>query len=301
MSKLLISVVGPTAIGKTSLAIRLAQHFNAEIISSDSRQFFKEMSIGTAVPSDEELALAKHHFIQQISMQQPYSVGDFERDALKQIEILHKTNPVVIMVGGSGLYSNAVINGLDKFPEIDPQVRIVLNERLKTEGLEVLQQELQQLDPKAYDTIAIDNPKRVIRALEVSIGSGKPYSSFLNQTQNKRTFKTITIGLNADRQIIYDRINLRVDMMIDMGLLKEAEALVAYRDLNALNTVGYKELFKYFDGDWDLEFAISEIKKNTRRFAKRQLTWYRKDQSILWFDYQYDFNAIINSILKYKA
>lgn len=292
----LISIVGPTAIGKTALSIKLAQHFNSNIISADSRQFYKEMAIGTAVPSAEELQGAPHHFIQHKSIQENYSVGDFERDAISKIKQLHKVNPIVIMVGGSGLYVKAVTKGLDYFPEVDPEIRTALNLQLETNGLNYLQEQLKALDIEAYKTIATDNPKRVIRALEICISSKKPYSSFLTNPEKNREFKTISIGLNAERSVIYDRINQRVDIMIENGLLDEAKSLYPYKHLNALNTVGYKELFNYFEGHTTLEFAISEIKKHTRRFAKRQLTWFKKDESIAWFDFETDANAIIDFI-----
>ena len=294
--KHLISIVGPTAIGKTALSIKLAQHFNTEIISCDSRQFFKEMYIGTAVPDEDELAAAPHHFIQNKSIFQEYSVGSFEREALAKLDELFQKHDVVIMVGGSGLYVNAVVQGLDDFPDIDPSVRTTLNKRLKDEGIQSLQEELKLLDPVAYHRIAIDNPQRLTRALEVTIGTGTPYSSFLNKKENKRPFNTISIGLTADRELMYERINLRVDKMVDAGLLDEAKSLYQHKKLNALNTVGYKELFQYFDGTWELDFALSEIKKNTRRFAKRQITWFKRDQSTHWFDYQYNLDEIIQAI-----
>jgi len=298
MSNILISIVGPTAIGKTALSIKLAQHFNSEIISADSRQFYKEMNIGTAVPSAEELSAAKHHFIQHKSIKDNYNVGDFERDAISKIEQLHQKNPMVIMVGGSGLYVKAVTKGLDYFPDVDSKIRTELNKQFEEKGLSALQEQLKLLDPKAYNAIAIDNPKRVIRALEICIGTGNTYSSYLTNPEKKREFRTISIGLEAERSIIYDRINQRVDLMITNGLLEEAEALIPYNHLNALNTVGYKELFEYFKGDSTLEFAVSEIKKNTRRFAKRQLTWFRKEESITWFDYKTDSKEIIQFIEK---
>lgn len=296
MTKYLISIVGPTAIGKTALSIKLAQHFNTEIISADSRQFFKEMSIGTAVPSSSELAAAPHHFIQHKSVTSDYNVGTFEKDAMTCLNTLFQKHDIVIMVGGSGLYIKAVTEGLDDFPEIDASVRHKLNERLKNEGLESLQEQLKTFDPQAYKSIAIDNPHRVIRALEVSIGSGKPYTSFLGAKRSERPFKTISIGLSADREIIYDRINQRVDQMMADGLLDEVKQLENQKHLNALNTVGYKELFKYLNDEWELDFAISEIKKNTRRFAKRQLTWFKKDSSINWFDYIAEDSKIIADI-----
>jgi len=296
MTNTLISIVGPTAIGKTALSIKLAQHFNADIISADSRQFYKEMNIGTAVPSAEELGGATHHFIQHKSISESYNVGDFERDAINKIEQLHKVHSTVVMVGGSGLYVKAVTKGLDYFPEIDSNIRTELNNRLEKEGIYALQKQLELLDSQAYQSIAIDNPQRVIRALEICIGTRIPYSSFLTNPEKNRKFKTLTIGLNTERSIIYDRINQRVDIMIENGLLEEVKKLIPHRRLNALNTVGYKELFEYYEGNTTLEFAISEIKKNTRRFAKRQLTWFKKDESIDWFDYNTDIKEIINCI-----
>ncbi|MGZ0017849.1 tRNA (adenosine(37)-N6)-dimethylallyltransferase MiaA [Yeosuana sp. AK3] len=298
MSKYLISIVGPTAIGKTALSIKLTQQFKTEILSADSRQFFKEMSIGTAAPSDEELQAAKHYFIHHKSIKDTYNVGAFEKDAILKLEELFKTKDVVIMVGGSGLYVDAVTKGLDDFPEIKPSIRTQLNTDFETKGLSFLQEQLKTLDIQSYNTIAINNPHRVIRALEICIGTDKPYSSFLNKNKVNRNFKTISIGLTADRDIIYSRINTRVDLMMNDGLLEEAKNLYTYKSLNALNTVGYKELFHYFDGTWTLEFAVSEIKKNTRRFAKRQLTWFKKDESIQWFDYLTPVNQIISEINK---
>lgn len=294
MDKYLICVIGPTAIGKTSLSIKLAKHFNTEILSADSRQFFKEMTIGTAVPEKEELAKAKHHFIQHISIEQPYSVGDFERDATSLLRKLFKSNDVVIMVGGSGLYVDSITKGLDDFPEIDESLRKKLNKDLKIKGLKYLQTKLKELDEKAYNSITLENPRRVTRALEICLQTGEPYSSFLEKKENNREFKSIYIGLTADRDIIYDRINERVDLMVANGLLEEAKALISKQHLNALQTVGYKELFEYFNNKWGLDFAISEIKKNTRRFAKRQLTWYRKNKDVKWFDYQTNSEDIIN-------
>lgn len=294
--KHLISIVGPTAIGKTALSIILANHFNTEIISADSRQFYKEMSIGTATPTSVELASAKHHFIHHKSIEDHYSVGAFEKDAIKVLDALFLSSSVVVMVGGSGLYVDAVVNGLDDFPEIDTSVRESLNNQLETEGLETLQEQLKNLDVVTYQTTAIDNPHRLIRALEVCIGSGKPYSSFLKKKNETRNFKTITIGLTAERDIIYDRINRRVDKMMMEGLLDEVKQLKHNAHLNALNTVGYKEIFNYMNGDWTLEFAISEIKKNSRRFAKRQLTWFKKNEEIVWFDYETGPEKIIAKV-----
>ena len=296
--KYLISIVGATAIGKTALSIKLAQHFNTEIISCDSRQFFKEMTIGTAVPDNKELAAAPHHFIQNISIFDTYNVGAFERDAIEKLNELFEKHDILIMVGGSGMYVNAVINGLDDFPEVDTSIREKLTEHIEKEGIESLQKQLQELDPITYDKIALDNPQRLSRALEVCIGTGKPYSSFLNQKKHLRLFKTISIGLTAEREFMYDRINKRVDIMMENGLLDEAKALYPHKNLNALNTVGYKELIKYFDKEWELPFAISEIKKNTRRFAKRQVTWFKRNKDTKWFDYNYHLNNITGFIEK---
>lgn len=296
MPKTLISIVGPTAIGKTALSIQLANYFNTDIISADSRQFFKEMTIGTAAPSPDELAAATHHFIHHKSIRDNYNVGAFEKDALQLLNVLFEKKDLVIMVGGSGLYVDAVIKGLDDFPEVDANIRETLNKQLAFEGLECLQNQLKTLDIQSYNTIAIDNPHRVIRALEICIGTGQPYSSFLNKEKTKRPFDTISIGLTADRAIIYDRINKRVDLMMANGLLDEVKKLQAFQHLNALNTVGYSELFKYLNGEWTLEFAISEIKKNSRRFAKRQLTWFKKDPNITWFEFSDTPEHIIQHI-----
>lgn len=284
-SSYLICIVGPTAIGKTALSISLAKTFSTPIISADSRQFYKEMSIGTAVASTQELASAPHYFIQHKSVTEPYSVGDYEREALDKITELYKEHNRLILVGGSGLYVDAVTKGLDQFPKVDSKIREELNNRLKEESLRDLQLELKTLDPLYYKQVDIHNPHRVIRALEVSIGSGKPYSSFLNQGRGKRPFKALYVGLRADREIMYQRINTRVDLMMKQGLLEEAKSLHHLKDLNALKTVGYKELFTYLEGQTTLDQAVDEIKKNTRRFAKRQLTWYNKKDDIHWFDY----------------
>ena len=296
MNNTLITIVGPTAIGKTALSIQLAKHFKSDIISCDSRQFYKEMTIGTAVPEPKELAAAKHHFIQNRSIFDDYNVGQFEKDALVKLDELFLKNPIQIMVGGSGLYVDAVLKGLDYFPKVDAVIRENLNNELQEKGLAFLQNKLKKLDLKTYKTIAIENPQRVIRALEICIGTNTPYSTFKNKPKAKRNFNSIKVGLNADRTIIYDRINLRVDLMIKNGLLEETQKLHRHKHLNALQTVGYRELFAHFDGDFTKEFAISEIKKNTRRFAKRQLTWFKKDTETLWFDYKTAVNTIIKEI-----
>ncbi len=298
---LLICVVGATAIGKTSLAVKLAQAFSTEIISADSRQFFKEMTIGTAVPSKQELSAAPHHFIQNKSIFEAYSVGDFERDAIALLENLFKKNQIVIMVGGSGLYVDAVVKGLDNFPKVPSEIREQLNLELNEKGLEALQNELRNADPVYFEKVDIQNPHRVIRALEIYRATGKPYSSFLKKENIQRDFNTLFIGLTINREIIYERINHRVDTMIKEGLIDEAKSLFQYKEENALQTVGYRELFEYFEGKISLEEAILEIKKNTRRFAKRQNTWFKKNEAIHWFDYDTEVSEIINFINEKNA
>jgi tRNA dimethylallyltransferase len=296
MAKYLITIVGPTAIGKTALSINLAKYYNCDIISCDSRQFFKEMQIGTAVPSTEELATAKHHFIQYKSIFENYTVGDFEKEAIAKLDELFLINDYVVMVGGSGLYVDAVLKGFDDFPEVSTSVRSAVTSNYEKSGIEYLQTELEKRDPNYFSVVAKENPQRMMRALEVCIGSEKPYSSFLNQKKNTRNFTPILIGLEAERSTIYDRINQRVDIMINKGLLAEAKELFPNKDLNALQTVGYRELFRYFEGEISLEFAIEEIKKNTRRFAKRQLTWFKRNEGTIWFDYLANQNEVTDYV-----
>lgn len=280
----LIVVVGPTAIGKTELAIEIAQFFKTEIVSADSRQFFKEMSIGTAKPSQEELDTVKHHFINSHEVSSFFSTGDFEVEALNLLNELFKKHEIVVMVGGSGLYIDAVCKGLDDLPEIDLQVREKLNLQLEQEGLSSIQKQLEELDPEYFEKVDQSNPQRMIRGLEVVLSTGKKLSSFLTNTKKQRAFEIIKIGLNTDRELVYDRINKRVDLMMEQGLLGEVKSLLPYRHLNALKTVGYTELFDFIDGNIDLPEAIALIKQNTRRFAKRQLTWFRRDLETAWFD-----------------
>lgn len=296
MKKHLIVIAGPTGIGKTDLSIRLAKQYQAEIISCDSRQFYREMNIGTAVPNKTDLTEVKHHFIQNLSIENPYTVGDFEKDALTKIDELHQKNDVVIMVGGSGLYIDAVCKGLDDFPKIPTDIRARLNQRLVHEGIESLEQELNKLDPDYHKIVDKSNPHRIIRALEVCLVSGKAFSSFRKKQEKTRAFNTIKIILNRDRETLYERINLRVNQMMKEGLLEEVKNLLPFREFNALQTVGYKELFAYFDGESNLETAIEEIKKNTRRYAKRQMTWFRRDPETLFFNPEEDKN--INAYLE---
>lgn len=300
--KYLITIIGPTAIGKTSLSIVLANYFNCEIISCDSRQFFKEMTIGTAVPSPSELATAKHHFIQNKSIFENYTVGNFEKEAIAKLDELFLTNDYAILVGGSGLYVDAILKGFDEFPEIDAGVRTKINKNYEKLGIGYLQQKLEVLDPDYYKTLVADNPQtlqnpqRMMRFVEVCLGSGKPYSSFLNQKKNSRKFTPVLIGLEADRKIIYSRINQRVDIMMNEGLLAESKTLFPNKELNALQTVGYRELFSYFEREISLEFAIEEIKKNTRRFSKRQLTWFKRNENTKWFDFETPYETIVDYI-----
>ena len=302
--KQLITIVGPTAIGKTALSIILANHFKCEIISCDSRQFFKEMTIGTAVPSSNELAAAPHHFIQNKSIFENYTVGDFEKEAIKKIDELFLTNDYVLLVGGSGLYVNAILKGFDEFPEIDPAIREAVNKQYEKLGIVYLQEQLKKLDLEYYQTITKDNPQtlqnpqRMMRFVEVCIGAGHPYSSFLNQKKKERIFTSTLIGLEAQRNILYNRINQRVDIMINEGLVAEAKGLYVNKELNALQTVGYRELFSHLDGDFSLAVAIEEIKKNTRRFAKRQLTWFKRDENTKWFDFETPYETIIEHIIQ---
>ena len=283
MTKYLIVIAGPTAIGKTDLSISIAKKYEADILSCDSRQFYKEMKIGTAVPEQKDLREVKHHFIQNLSIEQDYSVGKFEIDALQKIEELHKKQDVIVMVGGSGLYIDAVCRGLDHFPDVDKELRDELNLRHEKEGIEPLKAQLIQLDPAYHKEVDQANPHRIIRALEICISTGKTFSSFRKQQKKDRNFKTIKLVLSRDRELLYERINTRVDKMMSDGLLEEAQNVYKFKEKNALQTVGYKELFAYFDGEWDLETAISEIKKNTRRYAKRQMTWFRRDPETLFF------------------
>ncbi|WP_432221623.1 tRNA (adenosine(37)-N6)-dimethylallyltransferase MiaA [Flavobacterium sp. TMP13] len=304
--KYLITIVGPTAIGKTALSIQLAKQFGCEIISCDSRQFFKEMTIGTAVPNTEELAAVKHHFIQNKSIFDSYTVGDFEKEALQKIEQLFQKNDYIVLVGGSGLYVDAVLKGFDEFPEIPSAVRQNVQEIYTSQGIDALQDILKEKDNSYYNQLLSDNPQtlqnpqRMMRFTEVCLGSRKPYSSFLNKKKNNRNFTPILIGLDAQRAIIYERINKRVDSMMNEGLLSEAENLFPNKILNALQTVGYRELFSYFDREITLNFAIEDIKKNTRRFSKRQLTWFKRNEETKWFDYLTPKEIIISYVHSFK-
>jgi tRNA dimethylallyltransferase len=284
MTSTLIVLTGPTGIGKTDLALKMAMHYETDIISADSRQMYKEMMIGTAVPSTAELDRVRHHFIQTISIHDNYNAGKFELEVIALLSGLFITKPVVIMAGGSMLYIDAVCKGIDDLPTVDPGVRESLISRFEKEGLESLRFELKKLDPVYYRQVDLHNPKRLLHALEMCIMSGKPYSQLRTAPHKERPFRIIKIGLRAERQVIYDRINQRVDHMVVLGLEEEARQLYPFRSVNALNTVGYKEWFDFFDGKTGKEETIENIKSNSRRYARKQLTWFRKDPDMHWFD-----------------
>jgi len=282
-TKKIITIVGPTAIGKTALSIELANELNTEIISCDSRQFYKELKIGSAPPNPKELSLVKHHFIQHLSVIEDYNAGEFEINAIAKIKELHKTKDTIIVVGGSGLYVDAICKGFDKMPEIPDQIRIKLNSTLKEKGIVWLQDEVKKVDPNFYATCDQQNPQRLIRALEVFTTTGKTFSSYKSEKPKERPFEIIKIGLITEREILYKRINTRVDKMLENGLLEEVESLILLQQKNALQTVGYKEIFAFYNNGCTLEKAVENIKQNTRRFAKRQITWFRKDKNTRWF------------------
>lgn len=300
MKKRLFSIVGPTGIGKTKLAILVARHFETEILSCDARQFFKELPIGTAAPNQEELSQVKHHFIGNLSIIDEYSIGQYEIDALDKLkELFVKYNDIVV-VGGSGMYEKALVEGLNDLPEANEENQRKLQEIFEKEGLGRLQEILEEEDKEYYNIVDRENPRRLFRALDIIWQTGKTYTENISQPLNKRDFEVVRIGIKADREVVYDRINLRVDKMMEMGLLEEAKKMLPYRNNTALQTVGYTELFKYFDGEWDLDFAISEIKKNSRRYAKRQLTWLKKLSDIYWIDYNYTEDKLKKVLKKYE-
>ena len=279
----LIVIVGPTAVGKTDLCLTIARNLNTEIISADSRQIYREMKIGTAMPDNDTLQKAKHHFIGTKSIHEYYTAGMFELDVLDLLQKRFNRKQTMIMTGGSGLYINAVCNGIDALPKADTEIRHKLVKQYEEEGLKGIRNQLKMLDPDSYQTIDLKNPKRILKALVVSLTTGKPYSSFLTRQSKSRPFHILKIGLKRNRNELYNRINKRVDQMIEQGLIEEARELYPYKHLNPLNTVGYKELFDYFEGKISLEEAIRLIKRNTRRYAKRQLTWFARDKEIEWF------------------
>ena len=283
MSKTLIVILGPTGVGKTDLSIRIAKHFNTVISSSDSRQVYREMSIGTAVPEKEQLEAVKHHFIHTHSIHDYFSSWECEKQTIELLTGLYKEKDEVLLVGGSMMYIDAVCNGIDEIPTIDPELRQEVFTQYEKNGLESMKMQLKQLDPVFYDQVDLKNAKRVIHAVEICLMTGKPYSELRTNSKKKRDFKIVKIGLNRDRTELYSRINTRVDQMIEEGLIEEAKAIFEFRHYNSLNTVGYKELFEHFDGNISLEKAIELIKRNSRRYAKRQLSWFRRDEEIEWF------------------
>ena len=284
MKNTLIVLLGPTGVGKTDISIDIARHFGCDIISADSRQFFREMRLGTALPSREQLAEIKHHFIGFLSVKDYYSSSLFERDVLGILPDLFKKNSVVLMTGGSGMYIDAVCEGIDDIPDVDPEIREKFVLKYKEEGIEGLRIALKLLDPEHYEKVDLKNPRRIIRALEICETTGHPYSAFLTKQKRKRDFEIMKTGLERPRDELFNRINQRVDLMIRNGLEEEAKCLFELRHMNALNSVGYREFFDFFEGKISREKAIDLIKRNTRRFAKRQMTWWSKDKSITWFD-----------------
>ncbi|MEI8202478.1 MAG: tRNA (adenosine(37)-N6)-dimethylallyltransferase MiaA [Bacteroidota bacterium] len=295
---LVIVVVGPTAVGKTKVAIQIAQQFQTEIISADSRQFYRQLQIGTAKPSPAELNLVKHHFIGNLDIEQDYNISKYEVEALQCADVLFKTHHSIVLVGGSGLYIDAFCKGIDVLPDPDLQLRSELKEKLINQGIESLRLDLKTLDPDYYATVDLANPNRIMRALEVILQTGTPYSQLRKQQKAPRSFKVCKIGLMLPREEIHDLINHRVDIMMRNGILKEAGQLFPHRHLNALNTVGYKELFSYLEGNIPLLKAKEAIKTNTRRYAKRQLTWFHKDKEIRWFS-PFDLENIFNYIKEF--
>lgn len=296
----LLVIIGPTAVGKTAVAIQLAQWLDTEIVSADSRQFYREMEIGTAKPTVEEQNTVPHHLVDFLSVQQSYDVKDFEEDALQALEKIFSRKRYAIATGGSGLYVKTLCEGIDDIPEVSEEIRSQLQERLENEGLVKLVEELQQKDPVFCAGADLQNPRRVLRALEIIATTGEPYSSFRNQqSTTERPFRIIKIGMYREREKLYERINQRVDQMIARGLLEEARRLYPYRHHNALQTVGYQEIFPFLEGHYDLEEAIRLIKRNTRRFAKRQLTWFRRDTDVLWFDADRDTSELLADIRSY--
>jgi tRNA dimethylallyltransferase len=283
-NKTLLVILGPTGVGKTNISLRLAEHFECPIVSSDSRQFYRELKIGTAAPTDEQLSRVKHYFIGSHSIFDEYNAGQYEQDAIQLLDELFLVHDVVMLVGGSMMYIDAVCNGMDNIPTVDAETRTFWQQQFAANGLEFIQNELKRLDPKHFEEVDQLNPKRILHALEICSMTGKPYSDLRTGERKQRNFNILKVGLNRPRPELYDRINTRVDEMMNEGLLHEAEQFFQYRHLNTLNTVGYKELYEYMDGNWTLDFAVNMIKQDSRRYAKRQLTWFNRDKEIHWFE-----------------
>lgn len=297
MSKTLIVITGPTAVGKTDLCLDIAKYFGIPIINADSRQIYREIKIGTAAPTEEQLQQVRHYFVGTQALTDYYSASIYEQEVMSLLDTLFQTSDYALLSGGSMMYIDAVCNGIDDIPTVDDETRNTLKRRLAEEGLESLCEQLRVLDPEHYELVDKKNPRRVVHALEICIMTGRTYTSFRTNEHKERPFKIIKIGLTRDREIIYERINRRVDIMMEQGFLDEARSVYPLRHLNALNTVGYKELFAYLDGTWSLDEAIERIKGNTRRYARKQLTWYKKDPLVTWFSPD-DKKLILNHIIK---
>jgi len=280
----LIVITGPTAVGKTALTIDIARRYGIPVINADSRQIYRELKIGTAAPDDEQLEAARHYFVGNKSIGDYYNASMYEQEVLALLATLFKTSPIQLLSGGSMMYIDAVCNGIDDIPTIRPDIRQQMKRRYEEEGIEALCQDLKRLDPAHYEIVDRQNYRRVIHALEICYQTGRTYTSFRKQARKERPFRIVKIGLNRQRDILYNRINARVDDMMATGLLQEAQALYGQRHLNALNTVGYKEMFNYMDGQWTLQEAVERMKGNTRRYARKQLTWYKRDEDMTWFD-----------------
>jgi len=291
----LIVLLGPTGVGKTELSLRIAETFGSPILSSDSRQLYRELPIGTAAPTAEQLKRVKHYMIGTLSVNEYYSASQFEEEVISLLDELYQTTPVILMTGGSMMYIDAVCKGIDEIPTVAQEIRDALYSQFEREGLSPILRELKESDPIHYEEVDRNNYKRVIHAVEICRQTGKPYSSFRINKKKERPFRIIKIGLTRDREELCDRINLRVDMMMQEGLLEEARKVYPYKYLNALNTVGYKELFNYFDGEWSLDQAIEKIKRNSRVYARKQMTWFKRDPEILWFHPE-DEEAILKTI-----
>jgi tRNA dimethylallyltransferase len=299
MSHTLIVLIGPTGVGKTELSLSIAEHFNTCIVSSDSRQLYADLKIGTAAPTPEQLARVKHHFVGTLQLTDYYSAAQYEAEVMSKLEELFQKNDVVVLTGGSMMYVDAICKGIDDIPTVDKDTRELMMQKYEMEGLGKLCAELKLLDPEYYQIVDLKNPKRVIHALEICYMTGKTYTSFRTQSTKERPFRIIKIGLTREREELYDRINRRVDEMMKDGLLEEARSVYAYKHLNSLNTVGYKEMFQYMDGEWTLDFAIEKIKQNSRIYSRKQMTWFKRDKDITWFhpDQQTEIMNHINNLL----
>ena len=282
-AKTLLVLIGPTGVGKTELSLRLAERFQTDIISSDSRQLYADLKIGTAAPTPEQLARVPHHFVGTLQLTDYYSAAQYETEVMKLLSVLFQEKDIVILTGGSMMYVDAVCKGIDDIPTVDEKTRTLMKQRYEEEGLDNLCAELKLLDPEYYKIVDLKNPKRVVHALEICYMTGRTYTSFRTRSAKERPFNILKIGLTRDREELYERINRRVDMMIEDGLLEEAKVVYPYKHLNSLNTVGYKEIFNYLDGEWDLSFAIEKIKQNSRIYSRKQITWFKRDEEIVWF------------------